>query len=196
MPEGLTRKERRRWETRQQLERQMSRLNSSAVAAKEMIVEAAAQHRDTASDFGNDNAAAASEPKLRHDPKFKNGTFWRDRKEKRARTLFLGGIPFSFSVKQVKDFISTVLDFDQGSSDYVDQIGNDAEVVDEVDMLPVKHHSKVKHMYVTMASVSLADCAAALLDGYKVEGRVLRCNFAANKSEREEAIRRRTVAQR
>lgn len=196
MPGGLTRKERRRWETSRRLERQMSRLNSKATAAKEMVEEAAAQQRGTPSDDVHGDVVAVSEPKLRHDPKFKHGTFWRDRKEKRARTLFLGGIPSAFSVKQVKDFISTVIDLDPDATEYADQVGQNTEVVEEVDMLPVKHHSKVKHMYVTMASVPLAGCAAAVLNGYKVEGRELRCNFAADKTQREEAIRRRNAVQR
>ncbi|CAG9577047.1 putative RNA binding protein [Leishmania major strain Friedlin] len=196
MPGGLTRKERRRWETSRRLELQMSRLNSNAAVAKEMIEESAAQRRGTASDVVDGDAVAAPEPKLRHDPKFKHGTFWRDRKEKKARTLFLGGIPSAFSVKQVKDFISTVIDLDPGAAEYANQVGQSTEVVEEVDMLPVKHHSKVKHMYVTMASIPLAGCAAAVLNGYRVEGRELRCNFAADKAQREEAIRRRNAAQR
>lgn len=196
MPGGLTRKERRRWETSRRLELQMSRLNSNAAVAKEMTEESAAQRRGTASDVVDGDAVAAPEPKLRHDPKFKHGTFWRDRKEKKARTLFLGGIPSAFSVKQVKDFISTVIDLDPGAAEYANQVGQSTEVVEEVDMLPVKHHSKVKHMYVTMASIPLAGCAAAVLNGYRVEGRELRCNFAADKAQREEAIRRRNAAQR
>ncbi|GET89932.1 RNA binding protein, putative [Leishmania tarentolae] len=196
MPEGLTRKERRRLETSQRLEWQMLRLSSTAKAAREMTEEAAAQQQGTPGDVADGGTVAVSEPQLRHDPKFKHGTFWRDRKEKRARTLFLGGIPSSFSVKQVKDFISTVIDLDPDATEYADQIGENKEVVEEVDMLPVKHHSKVKHMYVTMASVPLAGCAAAALNGYKVEGKELRCNFAADKVQREEAIRRRNAAQR
>lgn len=192
MPEGLSRKERHRWETSQRLERQMTRLSTTAAATKEMLDEAAAQQPGT---HGAPTAEGpAAEVKLRHDPKFRNGTFWRDRKEKRARTLFLGGIPASFTVKQVKDFISTVVDSDPNAIDYVDQIGKETEVVEEVDMLPAKHQGKVKHMYVTMASVALAGCAAAMLDRYKVEGRELRCNFAADKTQREEAIRRRDAA--
>ncbi|KAK7197445.1 RNA binding protein [Novymonas esmeraldas] len=195
MPDGLTRKERRRWETSQRLDRQMTRLNTTAAAVKEMLEEAtAAQHGGTASDTGSAGVEAASAPKLRHDPKFKNGMFWRDRKEKRARTLFLGGVPSSFTVRQVQDFISTVVDSDPGAVDYVAQIGKDAQLVEEVEVLAAKHQSKVKHMYVTMASVPLAGCAAAMLNGYKMEGKELRCNFAADKSQREEAIRRRNVA--
>ncbi|KAG5474578.1 hypothetical protein LSCM4_03751 [Leishmania orientalis] len=196
LPEGLTRRERRRWETSQRLERQMSRLNSSVTAAKGVDEEGAAQRSSTVSNFGDGDAVASSEAKLRHDPKFKHGRFWRDRKERRARTLFLGGIPSSFSVRQVKDFIHTLLDSDSGAVEYMQHMSKDAEVVEEVCMLPAKQHSKAKHMYVTMASVSLAGCAAAVLDGYKVQGRELRCNFASDKSQREEAIRRRSALQR
>lgn len=216
MPEGLSRKERHRWETNQRLERQMARLNTTAKAVEEMLTDAATQKAASggmaAAVGGGESsgggpgeqaegsiAAAASstvKPKLRHDPKFKYGTFWRDRKEKRARTLFLGGIPTYFTVKQIMDFIGTVVDSDPNAIDYVDQVGRDVDVVEAVDMLPAKHHSKVKHMYVTMASVPLAGCAAAMLDRYKMEGRELRCNFAADKTQREEAIRRRNAAQR
>ncbi|KAG5499742.1 hypothetical protein GH5_03876 [Leishmania sp. Ghana 2012 LV757] len=196
LPEGLTRREHRRWETSQRLERQMSRLNSSATVAKEVDEKGAAQRSSTVSNFGDGDAVAASEAKPRHDPKFKHGTFWRDRKERRARTLFLGGIPPSLSVRQVKDFIHTMLDSDSGAIEYMQKMSKDTEVVEEVCMLPAKQHSKAKHMYVTMASVSLAGCAAAVLDGYKVQGRELRCNFASDKSQREEAIRRRSALQR
>lgn len=216
MPEGLTRKERHRWETSQRLERQMSRLTTTSEAVTEMLADAAAQRATSraspaegqtapqeavAEQAGDDTTAAVAPPeeagpRLRHDPKFKHGTFWRDRKEKRARTLFLGGIPAYFTIRQVTDFISTVIDSDPNAIDYVDAIGKGTEVVEEVDMLPVKHQSKVKHMYVTMASVPLAGCAAAMLDRYKMEGRELRCNFAADKTQREEAIRRRNTAQR
>jgi hypothetical protein len=204
MPGGLTRKERHRWETSRRLERQMTKLSATAEAVQEMLADAAAQKGGTSGhaaaaaedEDGMTTAAPVTEPKLRHDPKFKHGTFWRDRKEKRARTLFLGGIPSYFTVKQVMDFISTVVDSDHNAVDYVYQIGKDKDVVEEVDMLPVKHNSKVKHMYVTMASVPLAGCAAAMLDRYKMEGRELRCNFAADKTQREEAIRRRNAIQR
>ncbi|KAG5500339.1 hypothetical protein JKF63_03431 [Porcisia hertigi] len=195
MPDGLSRKERRRWETSQRLERQMSRLVSNLTASKEAMEGAAAQHFGSASGANDCDVVALSEMKPRHDPKYKQGTFWRDRKEKRARTLFLGGIPASFSVQEVKNLVCALVNTDSGARDYVDEIDKDAELVEEVDMLPVKHNSKVKHMYVTMASVSLAGCAAAVLDRYKLKGRELRCNFAADKSQREEAIRRRNTAQ-
>ncbi|KPA85564.1 putative RNA binding protein [Leptomonas pyrrhocoris] len=187
MPESLTRKERHRWETSQRLERQMTRLSSTVAAVQQMMGDATAEGAQD---------AVQLEPKLRHDPKFAHGTFWRDRKEKRARTLFLGGIPSYFTVRQITDLISTVVDSDPNAADYVSQIGKEKDVVEEVDVLPVKHNSKVKHMYVTMASVPLAGCAAAMLDRYEMEGRQLRCNFAADKTQREEAIRRRNTDQR
>lgn len=198
MPEGLTRKERHRWEASQRLERQMTKLTTTADAVKEMLADAAAQRDASGAEAAPAvvDGDAPEEPKLRHDPKFKHGTFWRERKEKRARTLFLGGLPSYFLAKQVKDFISTVVDSDPNSTDYVDQIGKDKEVVEDVDMLPVKHQSKVRHMYVTMASVPLAGCAAALLDRYRMDGKELRCNFAADKTQRGEAIRRRSAALR
>ncbi|KPI88303.1 putative RNA binding protein [Leptomonas seymouri] len=199
MPEGLTRKERHRWETSQRLELQMTRLNTTAEAVQEMMADAEAQKAPSGAAAPVEEGAesvAQPGPKLRHDPRFKRGTFWRDRKEKRARTLFLGGIPSYFTVKQVTDFISTVIDSDPSAIDYVVQLGKGKEVVEEVDMLPAKHHGKVKHMYVTMASVPLAGCAATILDRYVMEGRELRCNFAADKMQREEAIRRRSTALR
>lgn len=205
MPDGLTRKERHRWEASQRLERQMTRLTTTSDAVAEMLADAAAQRGESATAApaedrvgnreGDAQSPAEAAPRLRHDPKFKHGTFWRDRKEKRARTIFLGGVPSYFTVKQVTDFISTVIDSDTNAIDYVDAIGKEKDVVEEVDMLPAKHQSKVKHMYVTMASVPLAGCAAAMLDRYKMEGRELRCNFAADKTQRDEAIRRRNTAQ-
>ncbi|EPY29905.1 hypothetical protein STCU_02571 [Strigomonas culicis] len=85
----------------------------------------------------------------------------------------------------------TVLDSDARAADYLREVEEGTKVVEEVDLLPNKHNGKVLHMYVTLASVALAGCAASRLDGYKLNGKALRCNFASDKSQRAEAIRLR-----
>lgn len=51
-------------------------------------------------------------------------------------------------------------------------------------------------MFLVMASVALAGCASLRLDGMRINQHALRCNFAADKTQRAEAIRRRTGPQR
>lgn len=167
---NLTRKERKKLETQRRLEKQMTRVSAAAESAS------------------GDSKESGAE---RHDPKFKNGTFWRDRKERRARTLFLGGIPVSFTLPQIKDFILTMLDSDVLAADYLGQLEEGKSAVEDIDVLPAKHGGRVKNMYVVLASVPLAGCAAAKIDGYRLENRQLRCNAAADKTQRAEAIRRR-----
>lgn len=180
MPEGLTHKQRKKWESKQRLMKQMTRLaNVSGVAAE----------GETAATSGVclETTGATRE---RHDPRWSNGTFWRTRKERRARTLFLGGIPTRMSQQDIKDFILTLLDSDSRAKGYLQELGG-ADAVEDVDFLPLKHFTKLRHMYVTMRSVPIAECAALLLDGYRLEEQKLRCNFAADRSQRVIAIQRR-----
>lgn len=199
MPEGLTHKERKKWLAKQRLEKQIRRLNVTA-STRPVAAPASGEGVERSGEAGaaaptGDPAATpevGEDPKLRHDPRFINGTFWRTRKERRARTLFLGGIPSTFSVRQIKDFVHTMLDADVHAAEYLEKLEDGQEAVESVDLLPVKPHAKIRHMYIVLASVPLAGCAAARLDGHALEGRQLRCNFAADKSQREEAIRRRS----
>lgn len=188
--DGMTHKQRKKHQARLRLEKQMARLRESA--ADTDPASASAESVAKAEDGEEGRAPEGRGPALRHDPRFANGTFWRDRKERRARTLFLGGVPAHFTVQHVKDFVSTVVDSDPGATEFIAQLQPGTPLVEGVDMLEAKHGAKVKHMYVTMASVPIAFIASARLDGMRMDQRSLRCNFASDKAQRAEAIRRRS----
>ncbi|EKF39193.1 RNA-binding protein, putative [Trypanosoma cruzi marinkellei] len=200
---GMSRKERKRFEAKQKFERQLARLNAAVGKDED----------NTANKTGTAMQAAEAEAKalspmrgetLRHDPKFKNGTFWRMRKERRGRTVFLGNMPARFSVQEVKDFVSSV--FDAHCAQNNEDVNNTSEereegsagvaVVDLVDFLPAPPRVKHRHMFVTLQSKEVAEQVVRLLDAYKLDGVTLRCNFASDKAQRGEAIRRRLAAPR
>lgn len=175
--EALPRRLRRKREAEQRLEAEMARIEEQ-------------QKRASALSAGISGEPAAV---LRHDPKFINGTFWRDRKEKRARTVFLGGLPATeFSKQQIIDLVSSYLQKDAAAKDYLPADQADlSQVVTDVDFLPIKRGGTVRNLYLTLSSVALAGCLASCIDSVSFRGRKLRCNFAADKSQRAEAIRRR-----
>lgn len=189
--ESLTRKERRKLETERKLERHLGRLE-----AQRARLEHGGQPSTVKLEFKNDQdvevSTAVKEAPLRHDPRFVNGTFWRDRKEKRARTLFLGGIPAkNFTKLEVEELITSTLRKDPAAQEYLKALSSESSLFTDIDYLPLKHDAKVRNLYVTLASVPLAGCLASRLDGMPLGGKKLRCNFAADKSQRAEAIRRR-----
>nr|CCD15808.1 unnamed protein product [Trypanosoma congolense IL3000] len=181
--DGVSRKERKRFEAKRRLERQLKALNRAEA--------------DCSAEVGEADGEAGSCPDAeaqRHDPKYKNGTFWRDRKERRKRTVFLGNVPVRFKEHDVESLVrnelrrSWVPSEDEGAAE-ADVI--EGEVVESVDFLNTMTNARRRHMYVTMRSVELAECVAKALNGKQVEGIALRCNFAADKTERKEAIQRR-----
>lgn len=185
---ALTRKERRRRETAERLERQMRRLEAARHDDGDR------EDRDAA---GGESCPGPNETprKERHDPRFQNGTFWKDRKEKRARTVFLGGIPVKqYNREDVENFIMSTLRKDSASAAYLREVELEkggVSPIETVDFLPLKRDAKVRNMYIRLASVGLAGCLAACLNGFSLQGKKLRCNFASDKAQREEAIRRR-----
>ncbi|KEG11058.1 putative RNA-binding protein [Trypanosoma grayi] len=190
--EGMSRKERKRSEARRRLERQLVKLNASLANETDNTTAAADDNKDNGGQDGEGDVAPSLHNRaLRHDPKFKNGTFWRTRKEQRARTLFLGNMPARFTLQNVMDFVSSVVDADPVLGD---ETGDDAAeaVVESVDFLPTKPRAKHRHMFLTLRSKEAAAHVTNLLDAYRLEGTVLRCNFAADKQQRSEAIQRRS----
>lgn len=192
----LSRKERHRLETARRLQREMDRLEAQQQRAK---LAHGTTPNETVSIDGKDpvNEEKSKQEQdvvpLRHDPRFINGTFWRDRKEKRARTVFCGGLPVkNFSKSKIEDLLCSTLRKDHNAAEYLGALDPDASPIASVDYLPLKHDAKVRNMYVTLASVPLAGCLIACLDGKEFNGRRLRCNFAADKAQRAEAIKRRS----
>ncbi|EPY43191.1 RNA binding protein [Angomonas deanei] len=157
-------------ESTKRLEKQISRLNVVAAAAAPA------------------EAEGTGAPKLRHDPRSTGGTFWRTRKEKKARTVFLGGIPAHFTKEQITDFILTILDSNEAAAPYLEEKGS-SSAVEEIDVIGHRPQGKIQNLYVTMASVGLAGCCIAGLDGYRLAGKNLRCNFSSDKSQRALAIK-------
>ncbi|KAH9599792.1 hypothetical protein LSM04_006245 [Trypanosoma melophagium] len=208
--EAMKRKERKRFETKRRLERQLLRLNAGMPTAN--TTDASNNNNintsihdttrgDTEKEEGEEgnaattttmetntsiaDAKAASSPvsgTLRHDPKFTNGNFWRTRKERRQRTVFLGNVPIQFTEQNVMDLVSTA----------VDAAGVAGRLVETVDFLPAKPRARQRHMYVTLCTRDIAAQVVGLLDAYKLAGSELRCNFAADKAQRSEAISRRS----
>lgn len=185
--EGASRKERKRFEAKRRFERQLGALNRSLAAVT--------SNTDGTS---GDAAPSAEEAHQRHDPKYKNGTFWRDRKERRRRTVFLGNVPAKLTEQDVTSLISDTLrkgwtpPEEDGIAD-VDVV-TEEEVVESVDFIKSMPRAKRRHMYVTMCSIKAAESATKLLDGKMMEGIALRCNFAADKVQRGEAIQRRSAS--
>ncbi|ESL08698.1 RNA-binding protein [Trypanosoma rangeli SC58] len=199
--EGMTRKERKRFESKQRFERQLARVNAAVAKEEGATSTMAATTVQVAGTEANSLFPTQGE-KLRHDPKFKNGTFWRTRKERRGRTVFLGNVPARFTAQDVTDFVSSVLDayYLRGEDDVNgtktegEEGSGDVVLVDSVDFLPTKPRAKHRHMFVTLQSKEVADRVVSLLDAYKLEGAAVRCNFASDKTQRGEAIRCRTTA--
>lgn len=191
----LSRKERHQLETARRLQKEMDRIEAQQERAR-LILKANTNDGVSAdSQEGQNLEGSVSQDKsvpMRHDPRFINGTFWRERKEKRARTVFCGGLPVkNFSKKQIEDLFSSTLRKDPNAKEYLSALDPEVPPVSYVDYLPLKHDAKVRNMYVTLASVPLAGCLVACLDGKEFNGRKLRCNFAADKAQRAEAIKRR-----
>lgn len=137
-------------------------------------------------------SSMSSVMRVRHDQKFVNGTFWRDRKERRARTVFLGGLPLkNFGPSHVEKMIISTLRSNPDAQTHLKTLGVDTSPLSTIDYLQVKPGGKVRNMYVTLASVPLAECLISSLDRKEFNGRLLRCNFAADKTERAEAIKKR-----
>ncbi|RNF00341.1 RNA-binding protein [Trypanosoma rangeli] len=199
--EGMTRKERKRFESKQRFERQLARVNAAVAKEEGTTSTTAAATAQVVGAEANSLSPTQGE-KLRHDPKFKNGTFWRTRKERRGRTVFLGNMPARFTAQDVTDFVSSILDAYyvrseegvNGTKTEGDEGSGGVDLVDSVDFLPTKPRAKHRHMFVTLQSKEVADRVVRLLDAYTLEGAAVRCNFASDKTQRGEAIRCRTAA--
>nr|CCC53302.1 putative RNA binding protein [Trypanosoma vivax Y486] len=185
--EGMSRKERKRMKAKQRLKRQLERLNAARVRKTAVAVR---DEQGESDEKGEDakTSPATSGTVLRHDPKFTNGTFWRTRKERRRRTVFLGNMPIRYTVENVTNFVTTTV----RASILTEGVDPAEEIVDSVDLLKPTPKAKWAHMYVTLQSVELAGQAIKALDGLKLEGAALRCNFAADKEQRKMAIQRRS----
>lgn len=130
----LTRKERLKLETAQRNEKQLERqqrLGERLDAAEaEALQEFKAQQRlkktaakqtgDAEAEAGTDDEVAEEDnaieaPKLpeiasRHDERFIGGTYWKERKERKRKTLFVGNLPMYYDQHTTKDYLVGILE--------------------------------------------------------------------------------------
>jgi len=128
----LTRKERLKLETAQRSERQLERqqllgerLDAAEASALQEYKASVAERKlkkkaEGVDEEGDDNAEdddddAPEAPKLpeilmRHDERFVGGTYWKERKELKRKTLFVGNLPMYYDQHITKDFIVGVLE--------------------------------------------------------------------------------------
>lgn len=126
----------------------------------------------------------------RHNPKYTSGSFWRDRKEKKKRTLFVGNLPGELSKAKITETLNGVL-------------GGEGEI-ESVDVITSRNGTGLKQCaYVLFCTLDAATRAQPVLDGYalRLEGphfrfdgtprevtTKLRCNFADDSKQRSLAI--------
>ena len=99
VPPETTRRERLRRKAQAKLEKQLRRLHAietrrKGIGAPDGVVATAPSSDCPDSAPSRDSPiTAAAAPPTRHSDRFVNGTFWKVRKERKKRTLFLGNIP-------------------------------------------------------------------------------------------------------
>jgi RNA recognition motif-containing protein len=116
---------------------------------------------------------------VRHDVKHTSSSFWRLRKEKKKRTLFLGNMPKEFRLKDVTTFLQQRCGF---APEEVDVLGGNGAS----QRLALKTNA-----FVTFDTIDHARTAQQILDKLDFHGTRLRCNFSDDKTERAKAIQKR-----
>jgi hypothetical protein len=166
------------------LERQISRINKTT-PARQLAVKSETDHSLAADKAHVDEATLVP---IRHDPKFSSGNFWRERKEKKKRTLFVGNLPARsfYKTSNVIELVRSIVEASEESAKL-----DCATLVEHVEFLGQKKGAMVHHAYVTFASLPAATLAQQLLDGLPVERQTLRANFSADKQMRSIAISKR-----
>ena len=106
--EALSRKEKRRLETAKKLDKTVEKMQKMEARMVELEAKAKAEVG------GDEDAAQAKlanmrEAKERHAARHIGGTFWRTRKERKAKTLFVGNVPLGFDQFALKSVIEAVL---------------------------------------------------------------------------------------
>lgn len=118
----LTRKERLKLETamrsEKQLERQQrlgERLDAAEAEALQAYKTSLRKKEEGDETAEGDDAEAPAPPKLpeiqlRHDERFVGGTYWKERKEKKKKTLFVGNLPMYYDQHIAKDYLVGILE--------------------------------------------------------------------------------------
>lgn len=119
----------------------------------------------------------------RHAPKHTEGSFWKQRKEKKKRTVFLGSLPSSFDKRRIEELITQQVP--EAVVEAVDLIGaqNAAQ----------RRFAKAVAAYVCLGTLEQAWSVKEKLNGFAMPQHhtTLRCNFSNDKEERQKAIAKR-----
>jgi hypothetical protein len=128
-------------------------------------------------------AQRPTEDLSRHDPKHTTGTFWKERKEKKKRTLFFGGLHANATSSEIRELIESV----EGAE-------NGVESVDIVGQAKMMRFAKSTNAFVLFTTREAAFAAQQALDGFAISAASkLRVNFSDDHSQRAVAIEKRSV---
>lgn len=146
----------------------------------------------------------------RHPLRNVGGSFWKKRKEQKARTLFFGNLPSTYSTGNVNKLVAETLEYLntsepkklEGIEGIVNEEGRLQNVVEHVDFVKFqRRRAPSRSAYVLFISLPIATIIQQALDGYQIftpegNGRTskktsLRVNFSDDKAQRAEAIQRR-----
>ena len=118
----------------------------------------------------------------RHDPKHTAGTFWKERKERKKRTLFIGGLPSNFKADDLNALLDSVSPGQAAAE--IDFVGGS---------LPDRKASqRPRNAFVLFHTSDEAHAAQTALNGFMIHGSRLRVNFSDDKAQRETAINKRS----
>ena len=136
----------------------------------------------------------------RHDPRHTTGTFWRDRKDAKRRTLFMGNLPLGYGQPQIRELASSALSAATGDTE-------NSDPVEDIDIIGKKKATggpppRCVNAYVTFKTLEAAQHVCKQLDQHQLRTDVapgrpgsslhtLRVNFSADKTQRSVAIAKR-----
>merc|ERR1711916_410991 len=122
----------------------------------------------------------------RHKIKHVNGSFWRERKEQKKRTLFMGGFPADYTAADVTELIHSV----EGAAGAVQSV----DFIGEKQVGQRKLQNRPRNAFVLLTSIDAAHAALSLY-GMKLGLTALRVNFSDDRSQRAAAIAKRGAPQ-
>ena len=108
----LTRKERRQLETARKLDKtveKMGKVEARLQQIEEQAKAKAEEDGDCDEEAVEAKMTAMREAKERHAARHIGGTFWKTRKERKHKTLFVGNVPMGYNQHALKDVIEAVL---------------------------------------------------------------------------------------
>jgi RNA recognition motif-containing protein len=159
----ITRKDRKKAEASARLDATLHKLEAVAERAKEL--------------------EARGETDVRHDLKHVTGTFWKERKEKKKRTLFVGALPSDTTTESLRSLIEGI-EACEATVETIDFVGGSA---------PVQRLKRPRNAFVCFTTLYAASAAQQALDGLQLGTTRLRVNFSADSNQRTKAIEKRSA---